>query len=178
MVETLNVMNSGEFNSLMSHMFKSLSFYPTVPYLLETKTLNFVLWNPLEEHPSASAPQPIIGAISLKKATTPALETLKISNLEMEQLLRDLEEPKKENFILDKPLWREFTELSASTFIALSPLEMKILVLTLRNTTEQIPFAVALIPQLELKKATQNDKGEIPLNNSSLPSSDSMKFII
>lgn len=32
---TLNMMNSHELNSLMSHMFRSISFYPTTPYLSE-----------------------------------------------------------------------------------------------------------------------------------------------
>lgn len=39
-------LNSNDINSLMSHMFKSLPFYPSSPYLSELETLNFVPLTP------------------------------------------------------------------------------------------------------------------------------------
>lgn len=54
MMETLNIMNSNEFNSLMSHMFISMPCYLTTLYLLKLETLNFVPWNPQATLPQIS----------------------------------------------------------------------------------------------------------------------------
>lgn len=145
MLGTLNMMNSSELNSLMSHIFKIFQFYPITSYLLKTKTLNFILWTPLEQ-PNAIPITQLTPKEDLAKASTSVLKELRWSNMEIEQLLAELVELDVEIITLGKLLWKEFNEIFSSVIIPLFPLVMKVLNLTLGNSADQVIPAVALTP--------------------------------
>lgn len=145
MLGTLNMMNSSELNSFMSHIFKIVQFYPITSYLLKTKTLNFILWTPLEQ-PNAIPITQLTPKGDLAKASTSVLKELRWSNMEIEQLLAELVELDVEIITLGKLLWKEFNEIFSSVIIPLFPLVMKVLNLTLGNSADQVIPAVALTP--------------------------------
>lgn len=105
----------------MSHMFKSLPFYPTTPYLSEMDTLNFIPWNPQEENNMATTPQVPQKGADQKYVTTTVLEQLEQTNAEMEQFLTDFGDPKIESFFLDRPLRKKFKDPLSLIIIALCP---------------------------------------------------------
>ncbi|KAF3622855.1 hypothetical protein FXO37_32142 [Capsicum annuum] len=124
---TLNIINSNEFKSLMNHVFKNLPFYPTSPYLTEAETLNFILWDSLEQ-PNTLANTPIPqGSLDPRKAPKSVIEDLRHSNMELEQILAEIEELDVTSFTLHKPLRREFSELSNLLIVLTCSLETKIL---------------------------------------------------
>lgn len=96
----------------------------------------------------------------------------------MEHLLVELGEPDLESFILDKPFRKEFKEPSRSIIIALYSRGTKVLSLTLRSAMDQLAPSLALIPQLDLIKSSQEDKEKQLMTKSPTNPSNPMKFII
>lgn len=173
MLGTLNMMISSELNSLMSHTFKSLLFYPTISYHLRDGNIELHLL----ESPRAIKCN-TKHSVNNKGTTPRKSKQLRTRGTKTEQwgdgtvhsgvwgtIRRGLYTRK----VTSERVQRVF---KPSYYWNLS-LSDEVLNLTLRNATDHVTPIVALTLQEDQKKAFKKDKGKQPMSSPSPIPSDS-----